>query len=193
MPKDKLFDTEVALEKAMHLFWRKGYNGTSINNLVDATGLSRSSLYATYQDKHQLYLASLKHYQRLNTKWLMEELNKHSSARKKIEVIFRATMNTMMKDTYGKGCFMINTATEMANQSEELAKMASDDFSGMEELFLQIIKQGQAEGEIDKQQKAKALAHYFFTSYLGLRVMGQTNPDKSKLEDSIRITLNTLD
>jgi TetR/AcrR family transcriptional repressor of nem operon len=193
MPKAKYFDTDAALEKAMELFWKKGYNGTSINDLVDATGLSRSSLYDTYHDKHQLFMASLARYQATQGKAFADELNKHHSSKKKIETIFRATLAAILKDPYGKGCFMVNSATEMVNQDKEIAGFATKDFEGMETLFLSLIKQGQEKGEIAKHHKPKALAHYLFSSYLGLRVLGQTTPDKAKLEDVIRIALSALD
>lgn len=191
MPREKLFNTDEALDKAMHLFWRKGYNGTSINDLVEETGLSRSSLYATFIDKHQLYLAALAQYQSRENKKLMIELEKQTSALKKIEVIFRSKLSNAKEDL-GKGCFMINTATEMSNQNKELARIASKDFSGMEELLISIIKEGQANGEINKKQKPKILANYLFSSYLGLRIFEQANPDKSKLDDIIKVTLGTL-
>src|SRR5882762_6027544 len=162
MPKTKYFDTDVALEKAMDLFWKKGYNGTSINDLVDATGLSRSSLYSTYEDKHKLFIASLERYQSIQGKLLMDELDKYDSSKKKIEAIFRVTANAILKDPYGKGCFMVNSATEMANQNKEIATFAAQDFEGMENLFLKIVQQGQDKGEITKGIKAKALSHYLF-------------------------------
>jgi len=193
MPKEKLFDTHAVLGKAMELFWKKGYHGTSINDLVEATGLSRSSLYATFEDKHKLYVAALRHYQTLQKKGLTDELDKQSSARKKIEVIFRAYLEAILRDAYGKGCFMVNTATEMTNQNKELAKIVGSDFDGMEELMFSLIKQGQSEGDISKKQKNKTLAHYLFSSYLGLRLTGQAKPDRTTLEDVVKVTLSVLD
>jgi TetR/AcrR family transcriptional repressor of nem operon len=193
MPKEKLFDTEAVLTKAMELFWKKGYHGTSINDLVDTTGLSRSSLYATFEDKHKLYVAALRHYQTLQKKGLTNELDKQSSARKKIEVIFRAYLEAILRDALGKGCFMVNTATEMTNQNKELAKIVGSDFEGMEELMYTLVKQGQSEGDISKKQKPKTLAHYLFSSYLGMRITGQAKPDRATLEDVVKVTLSVLD
>ena len=193
MPKEKLFDSDAVLDKAMELFWKKGYHGTTINDLVEVTSLSRSSLYATFEDKHKLYVAALRHYQTLQKKGLTEALDKQSSARKKIEVIFRAYLEAILHDAYGKGCFMINTATEMTNQNKALAKIVGSDFEGMEELMFSLIKQGQSEGNISKKQKPKTLARYLFSSYLGMRLAGQAYPDRTTLEDIVRLTLSVLD
>jgi TetR/AcrR family transcriptional repressor of nem operon len=193
MPKEKLFDTNAVLDKAMELFWKKGYHGASINDLVEATGLSRSSLYATFEDKHKLYVAALRRYQSLQKKDLTGELDKQSSARKKIEVVFRAYLEAILHDAYGKGCFMVNTAAEMANQNKELSKIIGSDFEGMEELMFSLVKQGQHEGDIAKRQKPKTLARYLFSSYLGMRLTGQAKPDRATLEDIVKVTLSVLD
>jgi len=193
MPKDKLFDTQAVLQKAMELFWRKGYNGTSINDLVDATGLSRSSLYATFEDKHKLYVSALRLYQNQEQQALMAELNKQSSARRKIEIVFRSFLRQILDSPYGKGCFMVNTVTEMTNQNKELARITADDFANMEALFLSLVKEGQASGEIARRHKPVALARFLFSSYLGFRITGQSNPDRAILEDIIKTTLTALD
>lgn len=177
----------------MNLFWEKGYNGTSINDLVNATGLSRSSLYATYIDKHALFMAALKRYQELNGTWLASRLEKYTSARDKIEAIFRMLVNATIENDYGKGCLMVNSATEMANQNKEIARVASQDFAGMEEMFYTLIKQGQANGEISKDHKARALAQFLFNNYIGLRVVGQTNQDKARLDAVVRMVMNVLE
>jgi len=193
MPKDKLFDTQVVLQKAMELFWRKGYNGTSINDLVDATGLSRSSLYSTFDDKHKLYVSALRYYQSQEQQALTTELARQTSARKKIELVFRSFLKQILDSPYGKGCFMVNTATEMTNQNKELAKITAEDFAGMEALFHTFVKEGQASGEIARRHKPMALARFLFSSYLGFRISGQSNPDRVALEDIIKTTLAILD
>lgn len=193
MPTVKQFDTEAVLEKAMELFWKKGYNGTSINDLVEATGLSRSSLYATYQDKHQLFMAALRRYQDVNGTMLAERIKDVPTAKGKIDMIFRSTQQTILQHPFGKGCFMVNTAAEMANQDAGIAQFAADDFAGMEALFASLLKQGQAAGEISKTVKVKPLAQYLFSSYLGLRIIGQTQPDKTKLDNIINLVLSVVE
>lgn len=192
MPTVKQFDTDEVLEKAMELFWEKGYNGTSINDLVEATGLSRSSLYATYQDKHRLFMTALKRYQELNDTALADRLKDVSTAKGKIEMVFRSTLQAILKEPFGKGCFMVNTAAEMANQDAGIARVASEDFGGMEALFVSLLKQGQAAGEISKETRVKPMAQYLFSSYLGLRIMGQTQPDKVRLENIIALALSIV-
>lgn len=192
MPKVKLFDQEQALDNAMNLFWTKGYNGTSINDLVKATGLSRSSLYDTFQDKHQLYKATLKHYQAQQMKGLSAVLDKQPDSKKKIEVLFAFFLNQIITQPKGQGCFMINTAAEMLNQDKELAKFAKEDFVGMEQLFLSIIKEGQRKNEIAKTHKPELLAHSLFSSYLGFRIAGQAEPDKKRLTQIIALVLEAI-
>ncbi len=88
---------------------------------------------------------------------------------------------------------MVNTVTEMTNQNKELARISADDFANMEALFLSLVKEGQASGEIARRHKPVALARFLFSGYLGFRISGQSNPDRAILEDIIKTTLTTLD
>lgn len=192
MPKVKLFDKDEALNKAMLLFWTKGYHGSSIHDLVEATGLSRSSLYGTFEDKHKFYVAALKHYQSQQKKLLLNELAKKTDARGQVETIFLFFLDQILKDTKGKGCFMVNTVSEMSNQNKELEKIAFNDFAEMEQLLYSIVKKGQLNGEISKKQNAESLAAFLFSGYLGFRITAQINPDRKRLLGLIKVILVAL-
>lgn len=193
MPKTKQFDIDEALQKAKELFREKGYNGTSMGELVKATGLNRSSLYDTFGDKHSLYIQSLQHYQKEMQDSLAEQLKKMDSPRKKIRQLFHHTVQQILKDPRRKGCFMVNATTELANLDKEIEQLASTNLENMEQQFYQWVKEGQDMGEINKTHSPKALARFLFNSFSGLRVTGQTKPDKATLEDIVKVTLAALD
>jgi TetR/AcrR family transcriptional regulator, transcriptional repressor for nem operon len=193
MPKSKLFDQEEVLDKIMNLFWEKGFNGTSIDDLVQTAGINRSSLYDTFGDKESLYLLALKRYREKSKDFIEQSCQKETSPRKKIESFFAYTIKDILNEEYGKGCFMLNATSELANQWKEVSKEAGDNYDALENYFLQWIKQGQALGEINTQHKPKALARYLVSSLNGLRLLGQTKKDKEILKDIVSIVLKSLD
>lgn len=193
MPKTKQFDEAVVLQKARDVFWKKGYNGTSMDELVTATGLSRSSIYDTFGDKHGLYVKALEHYRQARLAYITKEIPENLSPRRKIAWLYKNTMAESLNDRQRKGCFMLNTTTEIANIDSSINRLVCNNMDTMEDLFLTWVKEGQARGEISKRFTAKALARHLFSSFNGLVAVGQTKPDKSTLEDIIKVSLSVLD
>ncbi|MBI1343541.1 MAG: TetR family transcriptional regulator [Terrimonas sp.] len=193
MPKTKQFDEALVLQKARDVFWKKGYNATSMDDLVQATGLSRSSIYDTFTDKHGLYVQALQQYQEFQRVGLTSDMPKGLSPRKKIEWLFNKSISASMADPDRKGCFMLNSTTELANMDPRISKEAVKNLEMMELLFLSWIKEGQASGEISKKFTAKAIAHHLNSSFNGLKLVAQTKPDKDALRDIAKISLSVLD
>ncbi len=193
MPKTKQFDEAAVLEKARNVFWKKGYNGTSMDELVKATGLSRSSIFDSFGDKHGLYMKALQHYQQEKRQSLVEGIPSAFSSRKKISWIFQNSIAQALCDRQRKGCFMVNTTTELANIDSSMNKIVNANMEAMEEIFHTLVKEGQAAGDINKKFSAKALARNLFSSFNGLTIIGQTRPDKELLEDIAKVALSVLD
>ncbi|RZK25110.1 MAG: TetR/AcrR family transcriptional regulator, partial [Flavobacterium sp.] len=107
MARTKDFDENEVLAKAIQLFWYKGYNGTSMQDLVDGLGISRSSLYDTYTDKHTLFVKALESYQHAGTARIQEILDQPGSARDTIKKLLELTTGDLLKDKQQKGCFMV--------------------------------------------------------------------------------------
>jgi TetR/AcrR family transcriptional regulator, transcriptional repressor for nem operon len=192
MPKVKLFNEEEAMDTITQLFWTKGYNGTSIDELVTASGLSRSSLYDTFGGKHELFLKSLQHYLQQNNHTLQNELAGIASPKKKIEFFFRYAVDDIMDDKKRKGCFMLNSSTELCNLDKKVAAIAADNMSNVTNRLAAWIKEAQQLGEISNRQQAKILATSLYASFCGLRVMGQTNPEKKLLDDVVKSVMQLL-
>lgn len=193
MPKTKQFDEADVLQKARSVFWKQGYNGTSMDELVQATGLSRSSIYDTFGDKHGLYIAALKSYRDQQYQLMINRIPANLSPRKKIEWMFKNSIAAALDDRQRKGCFMLNTTTELANVDNSINKIVCSNMTMMEELFEGFVKDAQAQGEISKRFSPKALARHLFSSFNGLTVVGQTRPDKAALDDIMKVSLSVFD
>lgn len=181
------------LYKAKEVFSEKGYNGTSMDDLVQATGLSRSSIYDTFGDKHGLFLKSLNQYRCDQQNDLRQLLAKADSPRKKISIVFDYTVKDILADKKRRGCLLINVSMELTCVDKEVADIASENMEEMEKLFYQWIKEGQAKGEIAHKFPPKQLAKHLYNSLMGLRLTSRNRPDQDALREIVKITLSILD
>ncbi|MFT3824317.1 MAG: TetR/AcrR family transcriptional regulator [Chitinophagaceae bacterium] len=193
MPKDKTFNEEEVLQKATELFWTKGYNGTSMDELTQATGLSRSSIYDSFGNKYNFFNKSIRYYQQQQLDAVEKVVGKHNSPLKKIKALFQYAVEDILQDKQRKGCLVVNTTTELANVDKEVAALVLDNMNGMEAMFAGWIKAGQQQGEINTTFSPQAIARFLYNGYSGLRVIGQTKQDKKTLEDIVKVTLSVLD
>jgi TetR/AcrR family transcriptional repressor of nem operon len=193
MPKAKQFDETEVLIKARELFSEKGYNGTSMDDLVQATGLSRSSIYDTFGDKHGLFLKSLNHYRCSQQGDLEKQCAKSDTPKKKIRSIFDYTIKDILADKDRKGCLMINVSMELSAVDKDVAAVSLANMEGMEQIFSSMVKEGQTKGEISKKFTPKALARHLYSSLMGLRVSGMNRPDADALREIVKLALSILD
>ncbi len=192
MARTKDFDEDEVLSKAMNLFWLKGYNGTSMQDLVDGLGISRSSLYDTYGDKHALFLKALENYRELNLERLTKIDREAGSAKEAIRGVLEHTIKELVKDKDHKGCFLVNAAVEMAPHDKEVNGMLCQNDRQMEEYFYETIKKGQERGEITNTQDARLLAQFIINGIKGIRVTAKSVADKKVFKEIINLTMSVL-
>jgi TetR/AcrR family transcriptional repressor of nem operon len=192
MARNKEFDEEELLEKAVNLFWRKGYNATSAQDLVDELKINRSSLYNTYKDKRTLFQKSLKKYQEQQTNAVITMLAKAADPEKAIEKVFADLIKESNEDTAAKGCFMVNTAVELAGQDAEIGVLVHNNNKSVEDALTTIIEKGQQMGQFSTRNTARAYARFLFGNINALRVIARSGADKKALNDVADIALSSL-
>lgn len=180
MPRTEVFNREEVITQARQTFWEKGYNGTSMQDLVDTTGLNRSSIYNSFGSKMELYKICLKDYDKGSMKFLQSACDSLSPI-EKLRWIFERLVNTMTKDAKDLGCMMINCRTEMWNQENSIDRILGKNQEEMIAHFQQLLETSQADGIIDKHHDTSYLAHFLFSSFQGLRLMGMVSKDKETL------------
>ena len=181
MARTKAFDADEALDRALRIFWRNGYEGTSMQDLVDGMQINRASLYDTFGNKETLYLAALQQYQRQNQEQVQQLLARHSSVRAALDELLETMIQGSLNDPEKKGCFVVNATTGLANRYEEVNRLVSDNEQQMAYTFADLIKRGQEQGEIGGDRDARTLSSYLFASLQGLRVLAVTNSDVTLL------------
>ena len=181
MARTKAFDTDEVLNRALRVFWRNGYEGTSMQDLVDGMQINRASLYDTFGNKEALYLAALQRYQQQNQENVQHLLLCHNSVREALDELLETMIQESLNDPEKKGCFVVNATTGLANRYQEVNRLVSDNEQQMVNAFEAMIEQGQSQGEIGPDRDAQTLSSYLFASLQGLRVLAVTNSDMALL------------
>ncbi|MEL6593049.1 MAG: TetR/AcrR family transcriptional regulator [Bacteroidota bacterium] len=181
MPRVKLFDQEEALGKAMMLFWEQGYHNTSIQDLTEHLGISRGSLYDTFGDKKQLYDRALAHYCEKSLMMLRAFVQSQQDIKAGFRFLFQNILSDIQNDPDHKGCFVVNTTTELLPDDPSLLEAVHRHNHSMESIFQSLLQKGVAQGTISADKDIKSIARSLYVFLTGLRVLGKT---QTKLEDS---------
>jgi len=193
MPWEKQFDVEAALDKSMQAFWARGYEATSMQDLVDCTGVNRGSLYATYGDKRALFLAALRRYDDTMRKGLLSELESRFGPRQAIRQLFQAFVEQAAVDGQNRGCFLTNTALELAAHDPEIGRIVAQAQVEMEAFFARMIRKGKKLGEMSSSVKPAATAQGLLAALLGLVVLSRSRPDRPLLQNVADQAMKRLD
>lgn len=192
MPWEKQFDKQAALGRALDSFWAKGYEATSMQDLVDCTGVNRGSLYATYGDKRALFLAALQAYDDAR-RAMLSEFEKRYEAREAIRQVFQTFTNEVSESGGNRGCFLTNTALELAAHDAEIRQIVAKAQEDVEAFFARLIRRGKAAGEIPEHVKIAETARGLLASLLGLLVLIRSRPERTLLRTIIDDALKRLD
>jgi TetR/AcrR family transcriptional regulator, transcriptional repressor for nem operon len=185
MARPKEFDEIEVLEKAMLAFWQKGYFQASIQDLVDAMGINRASLYGAFDDKHNLYLKALERYRQQDVSQLLSLFNRNLPAKQFFDAVLDNVIVGLTDDPDRKGCFLTNATLEMLPDDVKIQELVSTNIAFLQEIFAEVLNNGIKAGEINRNIIANEMANYFISQIYGLRMIGKANPDL-KLLNSIK-------
>lgn len=190
MARNKEFDEQDVLEKAMEVFWEQGYEKTSVQDLVNHMGIHRRSIYDTFGDKHSLFIQALDHYEKIINKKIQSQLTEEMSIKSSIRQIFEAVTN--VDSTYPKGCLIVNSAAELSLIDDVISEKVKEIFAEEERQISSLLLQAQERGEISSSSDISALSSYIHNSLIGIRVLTKTTDNKEKLDPIIELTLSVL-
>jgi TetR/AcrR family transcriptional regulator, transcriptional repressor for nem operon len=193
MARPREFDEVTALEAAIECFWQRGYEATSVRDLAERMGISAPSLYSVYGNKHDLFVRALERYldhsTRARIRRLEDSLPPKQAIRRFIDEIIERSVN----DRERRGCFLINSALEVAPHDGELGALIADRLAEIEAFFCRSIKAAQAEGTVPRERNAQDLARLLLGILLGIRVLARSKPERALLEGVARPALALLD
>jgi TetR/AcrR family transcriptional repressor of nem operon len=193
MGRPREFNADEALDRALHVFWAKGYAATSMTDLLEAMGLSKSSFYESFGNKHDVFMAALRRYGDRETARLGACVGSGSCARRLIEVQLRSIVERSTGDGDRRGCLTVNCAVELAPHDPAIGSAVVAHLDSMEELYVSLITRGQDEGAISRRHDARALARYLLNALCGLQVMAKVGRDEAALNETVSTILSVLD
>ncbi|MGS2641156.1 TetR family transcriptional regulator [Streptosporangium sp. LJ11] len=193
MARVREFDTEAALEAAMFVFRHKGYEGTSVQDLVDATGVGRGSLYAAFGSKEGVYQAVLDRYRERYALPLVDLLRSGTPARELIRDILVDLVETILRDGREQTCLIVSAATERLCHDPEVSARVGATTSLLEDELTEAIRAAQNRGEPVGVRDPRDSARFLMTLIHGLRVTGAINPDRRYLMSVVEAALGCLD
>jgi TetR/AcrR family transcriptional regulator, transcriptional repressor for nem operon len=188
----KQFDRNEVLERAMVVFWRHGYQATSIQDLVEATGVNRGSLYPTFGDKRGFFLAVLEHYSERFGKPMMAALD-DPDPRRAVERMFEAIIRRTSDPRWPRGCLYTNTSLECPGADDGINRKIADLLAQQESAIYKVLRQAQAQGSLDTEQDARALARFFTGVAHGLNVVNKAASDPTMLKDVVAVAMRVWD
>ncbi|MFF1847718.1 TetR/AcrR family transcriptional regulator [Streptomyces sp. NBC_01550] len=192
MARIREFDTEEAVEAAMNAFRRNGYDGTSIQDLVDATGVGRGSLYAAFGSKEGLYLVAMDRYREYYALPLVEVLRDGAPGRELLRAVLVAAVDEIVRDGSRQACLIVGAAVGRVAHDPQVAAHVQSTTELLEDALYQVIAEAQADGQLSDKRDARDLARYLVMTTHGLRVMGAMNPDRASLMAVAEIALDAL-
>ncbi|WP_342089051.1 TetR/AcrR family transcriptional regulator [Dyadobacter sp. OTU695] len=174
------FDQHQAIEKALDVFWQKGYNGTSMRDLTDAMQINSSSLYNTLGDKHQLFVQCIKHYTKKRRILLEERARAFDSPLKALESFINDVADVVINDA--QGCFAIKTAFEVSPDEKDIQALLKDDNDFTHSFLDTLIREAVEQGAMNKDTDPGLVADYMISTYTGWYELYILHRDPAKIK-----------
>ncbi|WP_345593102.1 TetR/AcrR family transcriptional regulator [Streptomyces marokkonensis] len=194
MARTKQFDPDAALQSALELFWRRGYEATSVADLVEHLGVGRASIYATFGSKHELYLKAMDRYAETRDPLLLTELSQPGPALPAVRaVVRRFAAEAASPQGRLNGCFVTNTAAELAPHDPAAARRVETSWEHVETLLHSALVRAQAQGELPEDREPRTLARMLLVLLQGVRIVGKASNDPARVRDAAEQALTLLD
>jgi TetR/AcrR family transcriptional repressor of nem operon len=191
LPRPKAYNEAELLDQAMHAFWTRGYDRTSIQALVGKTGVNRASLYGAYPDKRTLFVAGIRRYLDLVVEDNVRRLRAIEPAGEAVRQFFLKAVEAPI-ERLQRGCLMTNSAVEIGLADQEVAELVRGAFYLVEQAIFDRLTEAQRTGEIAKSAEPRALARHLMMVLQGIRVMGRVGVDRDAMRQAVCSALSSI-
>jgi TetR/AcrR family transcriptional repressor of nem operon len=183
MARPRQFDPDEVLDRSMHEFWRRGYRDTTMDNLVEATGVRPGSLYGAFRGgKRELFMGSLERYSNLVVPQKLGALERRGASLAELRGYFDGLVSDLLTPEGRMGCLMVNSTVELAAQDSEVARVVDGHMARLERDAKRALRNAKRRGEIAPEVNVAATATTLMAMGLGLMVVGKTDPGREVLE-----------
>lgn len=175
------FDIDEALDKAIDVFRQRGYQATSISDLVEGMRLSRGSVYKAFKDKRTVFLAAYDRYSAASAAGLEEAISKEKSGGARLSAVLDRYARLAATEEGQKGCLVVATAAELTTVDSEIAQRVSASFERRRKLLLRLIREGKSDGSVNPKVDERTTAELMLCLLHGMCVVGKTAPDPAAM------------
>lgn len=193
MARTKEFDPDTALQKALELFWERGYEATSMADLVEHLGIARASIYATFGGKRELYLKALERYLESRDPDVVALLSQPGPVVPAVRALVESYAEQSICDERRLGCMIVNAAVEVMARDPKVARWVEASWDTLETALTSALTRARAQGELPADRDPRALARFLLVVMQGIRVLGRAQPDAGRLRDAAAQALAALD
>ena len=191
MGRPREFDVDEAVDRAMQLFWSRGFEATSTEDLVQGVGIARGSLYKAFGSKEALYALALQRYCSRHAADLVQVLDEATEVRPALRAVLLALVEADLADPE-RGCLLVNAATERSGHPATVAQV-SRTMRRLESAIAAALERARAGGQLAAGKDPRELAQFLTTFLQGLRVMGKARADRTFLANAVEVALGALD
>ncbi len=192
MARPREFDPDTVVDRAMQVFWAKGFEAASLDDLCESTGLNRSSLYAAFGDKRALFLTTIDRYGDGSVARIAAALSRPARIREGLAAFLAEMIDRIVAGPGRSGCFIGNCAAEVARHDRAAAASVRRNLHRIESAFRDGLVRARTRGELPPDADVDALARFFMAGTQGLRLVGKTGADRDVLEDIATVMLQCL-
>ncbi|GLV75527.1 TetR/AcrR family transcriptional regulator [Streptomyces hygroscopicus] len=192
MARTREFDTEAAVSRAMELFWTRGYEATSVRDLIQHLGIGQGSLYAAFGDKDGLYRAALEHYRTTLAAAALRSLEEEADVRAAVRTLLAERVRIAVEHG-GRGCLVVNAACERLPEDASIRRIVRDVQDASRDALTEVLRVAAERGEIAARHDPHTLAAFFVTFLNGLLISSKITPDVRALEPLVEVALAALD
>lgn len=182
MPRAAEYDRDTVIAQATDVFWTRGYGRTSVGDLVAATGLQPGSLYAAFGNKKGLFLEVIDAYNQGFIARIRDLRDDEDPSIEKIETLLVEIVDDAGSDESERGCLTVNAMLELSLHDKDIARKLRGYNAELRKAFAWLLKDAQAEGDVDPAQDPNELASFVVNNLWGMRVMCKSRPDRRSLE-----------
>ena len=179
MARPRQFDEIQVIEEVMKVFWDKGFEATSMQDLVVASGLLKGSLYGAFGDKQALYMVALKHYNRTRIQAGIEMLNGEGSTRQKISRLFDNVIEATKRGDFAGGCLLCNASLEKAVTDRQVKSEVKTTIRRLKLAIMDALK-----AQTENEDQAASLAAFIISAYFGTRVLAKAGAPAAMIGDT---------
>lgn len=192
MARIREFDPNLALDKAMNVFWARGYRHTSLMNLVEATGVGKKGLYSVFGNKHDLYIKAIEYFKCMQAEELLFDVEQKGAGLKEIKDLFKRALNFTQSDLGTRGCMVCNAMAEFGDTEPEIWQATNSHVDRFRQAIRKALLNSKRNKEIDPSINVQKQANFLTSVLQSLMLMSRGGTKYSIMRDTVDLSLKSL-